>query len=125
MSNAPQQPDPTHQLARDIHCRAVETLRTMLPPPIDDTFKARTRRDRAALAAVATLVPASPAEAHLAARHVAAGEHAQHCLRLAGQLRAQAASMGRESRRYHAALLRMQAQRGKLEARTPPMTVAR
>jgi len=55
MNDAPRQhqPDPTHELQRDIHYQALETLRGMLPPPLDDTPKARARHERTALAAVA------------------------------------------------------------------------
>jgi len=110
MDHAPERhrPDPAQQLLRDIHNRAVDTLRGTLPPPSDDTPKVRARREHAALAGVASLMPATAAEADLAARHVAADIPANDCLSLAGQLRAQAASMGREARGTYAALRRMQ-----------------
>jgi hypothetical protein len=126
MSDTPFQhhPDPADWLPPDIHRKAIETLRTMLPSPIDDTPKARDRRERAALAEVVALAPASPAEARIAACHVAAKEHANDCLLLAGQLQAQGASMGRQARGYHAVLLRMRAMRAESEARQPDTAAA-
>jgi len=127
MESTPQyQPDPAVQLQQDIYALAAEILRATLPPPLVDTPEAWARRDRVALAAVAALVPGNPAEAKLAARHVAEGEHADDCLRLAAQhaadlkqaaqLRAQAASMSREARGCLSSLLRLQAVRKKREA---------
>ena len=122
----PHPQDPDLQLQRDIHRVAAEILRAMLPPPLTDTPEAWDLRNRAALAEVASLIPGNPAEARLAARQVAAGAHADDCMRQvawhradpkrADQLRAQAAKMGREARGYAATLLRLQAVRKKRDA---------
>jgi hypothetical protein len=105
----------------------VATLRGMLPPPLTDAPDDWLRRDRVALATLAAVVPANPAEVRLAALSVAALAHAEDCyaeiarhtgdVKATGQLRAQAASMGREARGYMGALLRMQAVRVKREAK--------
>jgi hypothetical protein len=127
LDQPPHQPDPAIQLQRDVHCHAVATLRASLPPPLTDAPDDWLRRDRVALATLAAVVPASPAEVRLAALHVAAMAHAEDCyahaarhtddVKVVGQLRAQAASMGREARGYMGALLRMQAARVKREAK--------
>jgi hypothetical protein len=122
----PYQLDPEMQLQRDIYYEAAQTLRGSLPPPIEDTPEGWLRRDRTAIATVASLVPASSAEARLAAHHVAAVAHSDEALRQAvqqaadrkrvAQLRAQSASMGREARGFLGSLLRLQAVRQKREA---------
>jgi hypothetical protein len=119
-------PDPAHQLQRDIYIQILHALRTMLPPPIDDSAEAVDRRERVAIAQIAALIPANADEADIAAHAVAASAQAADCLRLvtvhaadlhlAGQIRAQAASMGREARGYRTTLLRMQETRRKREA---------
>jgi hypothetical protein len=124
-SDAPP-PDLDMQLERDIYYVAVQDLRAALPPPIEDTPEGWLRRDRTAIATVASLVPASSAEARLAAHHVAATAHSDQALREAvqqaadpkrvAQARAQSASMGRESRGFLGSLLRLQAARQKREA---------
>jgi hypothetical protein len=119
--------DPDIRLQRDTHYESVHSLRRMLPPPPIGTPEAWLMRDEVALGSVAALVPASPPEARLAANHVAAMDHASDCMhraglyddtdpKLAGRLRAQSASMGREARGYYNTLLRMQATRQKREA---------
>jgi len=82
----------------------------MLPPPVLDTDEAWARRDTAARAMVAALLPAGPVEANLAVHHVASMAHAAECtsqaaqcigdVKAASKLRAQAASMGREARGF-------------------------
>jgi hypothetical protein len=126
-SQSPPPPaDPDLRLQREIHLVAAETLRASLPPPIDDTPEARARYARVAMATVAAMVPGNPMEADLAACHVAAVAHFKDCLRQASehvtdlkqakQLRAQAASMGREARGFLGKFERMQAVRQKREA---------
>jgi hypothetical protein len=62
----------------------IHTLHTSLPPPPPgDDPEAIARRDRDAIAQVASLLPATAAEARLAARFVAADARAHECLRLA------------------------------------------
>jgi hypothetical protein len=122
----PDRPDPAEQLQREVYLQTVDTLRRAMPPPLDASPETLLRSHRVAIAKVAAMVPASAQEADLAANAVAASTHAADCLRLAvahasdlklaGQLRAQAASMGRESRGYCTALLRMQAARQKRES---------
>jgi hypothetical protein len=114
------------QLERDIYYVVAQALREGLPPPIEDTPEGWLRRDRTAIATVASLVPASSAEARLAAHHVAATAHSDDALREAvqqaadpkrvAQARAQSASMGREARGFLGSLLRLQAARQKREA---------
>ncbi len=55
----------------------------LLPPPITDTPEDLARRDNAAIAQVASLLPANADEATLAAQYVAAHAQAVDCLRLA------------------------------------------
>jgi hypothetical protein len=122
----PHQPDFDMQLERDIYYVVTQALRTGLPPPIEDTPEGWLRRDRTAIATVASLVPVSSAEARLAAHHVAAMAHSEEALREAvlqaadpkrvAQLRGQSASMGREARGFLGSLLRLQAARQKREA---------
>jgi hypothetical protein len=49
--------DLTFQLPRDIYYQIVHTLRTGLPPPVTSAGEDLTRRDNAAIAAVASLCP--------------------------------------------------------------------
>jgi hypothetical protein len=119
--------DPGVELTVECHRHAAVALRGMLPPPAEDTPEAWLSRDRDAIAMVSALVPGNPAEARLAAHHVAALAQAEHCFcqlaqhtgdqKTANQLRAQAACMGREARGYMNALLRLQAVRRKREAK--------
>jgi hypothetical protein len=124
-SDAPP-PDLDLQLERDIYYVVAQALREGLPPPIEDTPEGWLRRDRTAIATVASLVPVSSAEARLAAHHVAAVAHSDEALRQTvlqaadpkrvAQARAWSASMGREARGFLGSLLRLQAARQKREA---------
>jgi hypothetical protein len=126
IDDAPCQPDLDLQLERDIYYVVTQTLRGSLPPPIEDTPEGWLRRDRTAIATVASLVPVSSAEARLAAHHVAAVAHSDDALRQTvlqaadpkrvAQARAWSASMGREARGFLGSLLRLQAARQKREA---------
>jgi hypothetical protein len=58
----------------------LHTLRGLLPPPITDTPLDHARRDDAAIAQVAAMLPANADEAHLAAQCVAARAQAADCL---------------------------------------------
>ena len=96
-----------YQLPADAYWHLVRTLRLTLPPPPGSNPGPEDllRRDRAAIACVAALVPANAAEARLAAQFVAASEQWNDCLRLAQdpgttpawamKCRAQASSMMR------------------------------
>jgi hypothetical protein len=120
------EPDLTLQLPRDMYYQLVHTLRTSLPPPIANTQGDLARRDNAAIAQVASLLPANADEANLAAQYVAANAQALDCLRLARmypndvslalKCTAQAASMMRQARGARSLLLRVQAERQKREA---------
>ena len=110
----------------EIDRQAADTLRHMLPPPIDDTPEARILRDHVAIAKVASMLPGNPVEADLAASHVAAMAHYKDCLRQAAeknaadpkradQLRAQCASLQRQACGFLGRFERMQAIRKKRE----------
>jgi hypothetical protein len=108
-------------LSRATYYQVTHTLRGLLPPPITDTPEDAARRDCAAIAHVASLLPATPDEANLAAQYVGASAQALDCLRLAraheGDLRrmlqciAQSARMMREAKSWRLALMRAQAAR--------------
>jgi hypothetical protein len=80
---APQPPDLTLQLPRDIYYQIVHTLRRSLPPPLTASADDRARRDNTAIAEVACLLPANAEEVEIAAQFVAANAQAMVCLRLA------------------------------------------
>src|SRR5579884_1637377 len=71
------------RLPADAYYHLVRTLRLALPPPPTDDPEDAVRRDHAAVARIAALVPANAAEAELAAQFVAASEYWKDCLRLA------------------------------------------
>src|SRR5438270_13341622 len=71
------------QLPAEAYCNLVRTLRLTLPPPLSDSPEDLVRRDHAAIARIAALVPVSAAEADLAGTFVAASEQWKDCLRLA------------------------------------------
>jgi hypothetical protein len=106
-----------------MYYQLVHTLRETLAPPVTDSQEDLIRRDSAAIAHVAALLPANADEADLAAKYVAAGSRAMECFRLARKYHAspqlmvkftaQAASMLRESRAARAMLVRLQAERQK------------
>jgi hypothetical protein len=120
-----QRPEPTptdltHQLPRDAFYQLVHTLRRTLPP-VSDAPEDLVRRDNAAIAKVASLLPANADEALLAATYIAAAAHAMDCIRLAREhhrspelvlkCTAQAAGMMRQARATRTLLLRVQADR--------------
>jgi hypothetical protein len=115
--------DLTLQLPRDTYYQLIHTLCAALPLPVTDTPEDLVRRDNAAMAEAAALLPATAAEASLAATYVAAGAQAMDCLRLARQYpgdpnvilkcTAQSAGMMRQARASWSLLLRVQAERRK------------
>ncbi len=117
--------DPAHLLPREVFQEIMLILRGALPPPHADGPEDWARRDRAAMAAVASLRPETAAEGRLAAQFVAADAWAMDCLLLAGErrlevevarkCRAQAMSMLREGKSSLRALQRLQAERRKIE----------
>ena len=124
------EPNWARLLPRDAFAEIILVLRGGLPPPgLDDpdqmTPQDWARRDRAAMAAVASLQPENAAEGRLAARFVVADAWSLDCLRLARERRhepdvaqkckAQAMSLMRESNRAMSLLLRLQAARRAIE----------
>jgi len=81
LRHEPERPDLTLQLPRDVYYQLIHTLRAALPT-VTDTPEDRARRDNAAIAQVACLLPANADEANLAATYVAASARAMDCLRL-------------------------------------------
>ena len=102
------QPDLARLLPREAFGEIIVILRGALPPPTSEEPAAQVRRDRAAMAAVASLRPENAAEGRLAAQFVAADAWAMDCLRqvserwretdVARQCRAQAMGMMREGK---------------------------
>jgi hypothetical protein len=118
---SPTPADAALALPRATYYQAIHTLRRGLPPPITEAPEDLVRRDCAAIAHVASMLPATPDEAHLAAQYVAASACALDCLRLARlheddparmlQCLAQSARMMREAKSWRLMLLRAQAVR--------------
>jgi hypothetical protein len=119
-------PDLSLQLPRDMFYQLIHTLADSLPPPVSDSPEDRVRRDNAAIAMVASLLPANADEANIAAMYISALAQAQDCARLAQANRsneqiylrcsAQSANMMRQARGARSLLLRVQAVRMKREA---------
>jgi hypothetical protein len=118
--------DPEIRLPRDVYYVLIHTLRGILPPPVVDTPEEIARRDNAAIAQVAAMLPANADEANLAAVCVGARTYGMDCLRQARALTladpmaarrcsAEAASMMRESRQARSLLLRLQTVREQRE----------
>ena len=122
---APQPPDLTLQLPRDIYYQIVHTLRGALPPPVTASAEDLAHRDNAAIGEVACLLPANAEEVEIAAQFVAANAQAMVCLRLAQEHRgnltnflkceAQADRMQRQARGLRTLLLSVRAERQKRE----------
>jgi hypothetical protein len=119
--------DPTLRLPRDTYYALVHTLRAALAPPAAETSEEIARRDNAAIAQVAAMLPANADEASLAAGCVAARLYALDCIRQAREFNAadpswshkcaaQSVSMMREARQTRSLLLRLQTAREKREA---------
>ena len=120
-------PDLTLQLPRDTYYQLVHTLCASLPPPVTDTPEDLARRDNAAIAQVASLLPANADEANLAVQYVATSAQSMLCLQLAREyatadhayflkFSALAVGMMRQARSARSLLLRVQAARQKREA---------
>jgi hypothetical protein len=119
-------PDLTLQLPRDTYWLVVHTLHRSLPPPPTDNPDDQARRDRAAIAEVASMLPGNAEEASLAAQYVATKAYALHCLQAARdhpgdiacllKCTAQAARMTHEQRGLRTLLQRLQAERRRREA---------
>jgi hypothetical protein len=122
----PEPPDLSLRLPRDLYWLVLHTLRGLLPPPDTNAPDAETRRDHAAIALVASMLPGNAEEADLASRCVGHAAYGMHCLRQARLHRndlsaflkcnAQAASMERRAQSGRTLLQRLQAERRKREA---------
>ncbi|HME22118.1 MAG TPA: hypothetical protein VKI44_12405 [Acetobacteraceae bacterium] len=118
---APSTANPADILPKAIYYQVAHTLRGLLPPPITDTPEDEARRDLAAIAHVASLLPANAEEADIASHYVAAKAQALVCIRLSRacpndptmilKCTAQAASMMCQALRWRALLQRLQAAR--------------
>ena len=122
----PSTPNLTLRLPRDMYYQMLHELLGALPPPVTDSPEDRIRRDNAAIAQVASMLPANAEEANIAAQFVGANAQALDCLRLAHlheqdlprslQCTAQAGNMMRQARGARSLLMRVQAARQKREA---------
>src|SRR5271166_911000 len=119
---APEPTDPTRRLTRDVYYTAVHTLRDTLETLRTGTPEEIARRDHAAIAQVAAMLPGNADEAFLAAQCVATRLYGLDCIRQArgfadtDQMWArkcanQGTSMLRESRHARSLLARLQAAR--------------
>ena len=125
---APNPTNPADALSTATYYQITHELRRALPPPITDSPEDAARRDLAAIARVAALLPATPEEADIAAQYVAASAQALDALRLARafpaspelvlKCTAQSASMMRQARSWRALLARIQAAREQRDTAT-------
>ncbi len=123
-------PDPLPDLAlllpREAFFEILWMLRRSLPPPLSDDPAELERRDRSAMAGVASLLPVTVAEGRLAAQFASADAWARDCQRLAAERRlepgvaskclAQSVSLMRELRAALRELRQLQKERRKREA---------
>jgi hypothetical protein len=106
--------------------QAIHALRDAMPPPLSEAQEDCTRRDKALMAQLACLLPATPDEVTIAAQSIAASAQALDCLRCARKFfgspdtvlkfTARAASMMTQARAARTLLARVQAERQKREA---------
>ena len=114
-------PDLAQLLPREAFFEILWMLRRTLPPPLSDDPVELERRDRAAMAAVAALLPVTVAEGRLAAQFASADAWARDCQALAAERRAdtglvrkclaQSVSLTRESRAALRELRQLQKER--------------
>ncbi len=114
-------PDLAQLLPREAFFEILWMLRRTLPPPLTDDPVELERRDRAAMAAVAALLPVTVAEGRLAAQFASADAWARDCQALAAERRAdtglvrkclaQSVSLMRESRAALRELRQLQKER--------------
>ncbi len=126
METQPQPLGLAYRLPQDTYWVIINELRRSMPKPADSTPEALAHRDNAALANVASMLPANANEATLAAQFVAASAHAGDCMRLAMlhpasiaeglHCRALSVSMMRQAQSARRLLMRVQAERHKREA---------
>jgi hypothetical protein len=113
------------QLPRDTYYQVAQTLHALLPPPITNNPEDEARRDNAAIALVASLLPANADEANLAMQYALACAQAQECVRLSRlhpddavhvlHCTDKMTSMMRQARGFRSLLQRAQAARSKRE----------
>jgi hypothetical protein len=125
----PHRTDLRQKLPRHVLCQIIHALRGAMPP-VSDAPEDLVRRDNAAIAHFASLLPGNIDGVDRAAKYVGAGAHAMDCLRLAHKYHgspdtvlkctAQAASMLRQARALRALLTRLQTERRKQEADPAP-----
>jgi hypothetical protein len=123
---ASSQLDIAYQLPRDMYYQLMHELCGSLPSPLTDSPEDLVRRNNAAIAQVASMLPANAEEANIAGRVVLASAQAMEALResrqpglaikLILQCSAQSASMMRQANAARSLLLRVQAARQKREA---------
>jgi hypothetical protein len=123
---ASSQLDIAYQLPRDMYYQLMHELCGSLPSPLTDSPEDLVRRNNAAIAQVASMLPANAEEASIAGRVVLANAQAMEALResrqpglaikLILQCSAQSASMMRQANAARSLLLRVQAVRQKREA---------
>lgn len=126
---APGQDPERGRLPADIYDNVLRMLRLALPRPASESPEDLARRERAAVACVVALEPASAVEADLAVQFVVASEHWKDCLRLAqapgtalpaaAKHRAQAVGMMRLANSALALLVQVQETARKREADKP------
>jgi hypothetical protein len=122
----PQPLDLAYRLPKHTFWQAIQDLRASLPAPADNTPEALAHRDNAAIANVASMLPANASEVTLATQFVLASAHAGDCMRLAMlhpasiaeglHCRALSVSMMRQAQSARRLLMRVQAERHKREA---------
>ena len=115
------QPDLAQLLPREAFYEILWMLRRQLPAPLSDDPAELERRDRSAMATVASLLPVTVAEGRLAAQFASADAWARDCQRQAAERRlepgvaqqclAQSVSLMRESRAALRELRQMQKER--------------
>jgi hypothetical protein len=96
-----EQPDLSTQLPRDMYYQLAHRLRAALPPPVTNSPDDFVRRDNAAIAEAASLLPANAEEASLAAQFVAASAQALDSLALVEQYRTIDPMRADKSRQTH------------------------
>ncbi len=123
----PNQPLPfEYQLPKDVYHHLIHALCGALPLPIPNTPENLIRRDNAAIARIAAMLPANPDEANLATQYISAQDQSLESMRLARrpglddksirQYIAEANSMMRQANATRRLLMRLQSERQKREA---------
>jgi len=123
----PNQPLPLeYQLPKDVYHHLIHSLIGALPLPIPNTPENLIRRDNAAIARIAAMLPANPDEASLATQYISAQDQSLESMRLGRrpglddkavkQFIAEANGMMRQANATRRLLLRLQSDRQKREA---------